>query len=105
MSAGNRERDGAAAFVSIVVCLAIAAAVVLVLLAARGRSSPGRARAEARSRLHRPDSCVSLAVWSRAVGLPCPPAPYRPRDFVYTCAWIASHLAEAVEARVSCDTP
>lgn len=110
MSAVRRGRNVALAFASIVVSVAVTAAAVLAVLPARGASSPRRAHSDVGSQLathSRPTlpGCVPIAAWSPVAGLPCAPDPYRPGDFVYTCAWITSHPAEAADARVSCDTP
>ena len=108
ISAVRRGRGVALMSVTCVVCAAIAAALV-AMIPARAASPHRWQSVDVESRLpivqrQRMAACVQVASWSPAAGPPCPPAPYRPGDFVYTCAWIDSHPVDAAEARVSCET-
>lgn len=110
-SAVRRGRVIALASVSFMVCVATTMAVVMSAFALRAAPASRGARVEApRSPVvldmlrAANTACVQPEAWSPSGGLPCPPYPYQPGDFVYTCAWIESHPAEAEQARVGCES-
>lgn len=105
------RQGGGVALISVtcVVCAAMTAIALAMMVPAGAASPRGGPRGRVDSQVstaqrHRMAACVQAEDWSPTAGLPCPPAPYTPGDFVYTCAWIESHPAEAAEARVSCET-